>query len=290
MRCRNCHTALMDTDLVCPSCRTSRARATAAAPEPTGNPPNNLLMLLPIFGGALGGVVYAGLTAAQASASTGGPPQLGGTRAASSFSLKRPLGVLLLLVGGLFLVLAVVHAADTWNIARRQPTVVTGAELCRKGYLQSAPDWIAYTFAEAKPIEVAVTRQRLGRGGDVEAYCLLVRAGDKWLMATVAPGFEGNELVGRLVPFDTPASQALPGPLRQLLPNKAALLPFELNAVDGSASDQHIRYAAAGWLAVFGLLGLWLGWRLARRRPVPSPALSLAAERHLGTAFSSGRR
>lgn len=289
MRCRNCHTALMETDLVCPSCRTSRARATAAAPEPTGNPSNNLLRVLPIFGGALGGVLYAGLTACEASASAEGPPRFDGTGASGSF--RRPLGVLFLLAGGLFLVLAVVHAVDTWTIARRQPTAVTAAELCRKGYLRSAPDWITYTFAEAKPTDVTVTRQRLGQGGEVEARYLLVRAGDQWLLATVAAGFEGNELVGRLVPLDAPASQALPGELRKLLPKQAALLPFEFNAVDGSASDQRIRYTAAAWLAAFGLAGLWLGGKLARgRRPAPrSPALAVAAAGHSGTPFTSGQ-
>src|SRR5579871_2627382 len=124
MRCRNCHTALMDTDLVCPSCRTSRACATAAAPEPTGEP-SHLLKMLPIFGGALGGVLYAGLTACEAGAATASPPRSGGTWAASS--CKRPFGILLLLAGGLFLALAVVQAADTWSVARREPTVVTAA-------------------------------------------------------------------------------------------------------------------------------------------------------------------
>src|SRR5215470_14643894 len=61
MRCKNCHTVMMDTDLECPSCHASVASATAAPPQPGGGKPNGLLMLLPIFGGALGGLAYAAL-------------------------------------------------------------------------------------------------------------------------------------------------------------------------------------------------------------------------------------
>src|SRR5262249_4730622 len=194
-----------------------------------------------------------------------------------SSPLKWLCGLLLILGGGLFVVLALVHACDTWNIARRQPTVVTAAELCRKEYTESAPDWLVFTFSGSKPAKLTVTRQRLGHGGDVDARCLLVRVEDKWLVATVAPGFEGNNLVGRLLPLDSPSSHSLIGRLRKLEPNPPALLPYEFNAVDGSASDQRLRYMAAAWIAFFGLLGLWLGLYLFRagRRPAqrsPDPA------------------
>jgi hypothetical protein len=85
--------------------------------------------------------------------------------------------------------------------------------------------------------------------------------------------------VGRLLPLDSPASQLLIERLRKIEPNPSALLPYEFNAVDGSASDQHLRYTAAAFIAVFGLLGLLLGLYLirGRRRPVqsnPEPAIS----------------
>lgn len=253
-------------------------RATAAAPELTGNPSSNLLKMLPIFGGAAGGLLYAGLTSSEAGGSARDPRWAGGTRARrGSSGLKRLFGFLLILGGGLFLVLAVVHACDTWNLARRQPTAASAVELCRPDYLRSAPDWIVYTFAEAKATEVTVTRQHLGLGGDVEARCLLIRVGDKWLTATVAPGFDGDHLVGRLVSLDSPASRALLARLRKQLPNGSVLLPYEFNAVDGNANDQRVRYMAAAWLAAFGFVGLWLGRYLFRggRRPAPqSPALA----------------
>src|SRR5882724_7032861 len=188
MRCRNCHTVMMDTDTECPSCHSSAARATAAPPG-LGGKPNGLALLLPIFGGAIGGALYAGLAAGAAS---GGSHASGG--AGGSSTVKWVLGLFLVVGGGLFVVLAGAHSWGTWTVTRREPTVATAADMCRKEYAAAAPGWIVYTFAESKPTELSVTRRRLGHGGDVQARCLLVRAEDKWLVATVAAGFEGNDL------------------------------------------------------------------------------------------------
>src|SRR5438874_998680 len=72
MRCRNCHTVMMETDVECPGCHASIERATAAAPELTGQP-DPMLKMLPMFGGALGGLAYAAL----AEASTAGSHHIG---------------------------------------------------------------------------------------------------------------------------------------------------------------------------------------------------------------------
>jgi hypothetical protein len=267
MRCRNCHTVMMETDPECPACHSSAERATAPAPGPIGQP-SNMLKLLPMFGGALGGLVYAGLASSQANV-----PSTAAHRTSASYGsspIKRLFGLLLLLGGGLFLVLAFVHFCNTWKIARRTPKTVTAAELCRKDYTDTAPAWIAYTFAESKPLDVTVTRRRLGGGGDVPARCLLVSAENKWLLATVAQGFEGNILVGRLVPLDPASSQHLIEQLRKLEPAPSALLPYEFNAVDGSASDQRQRFTAVAVIAIIGLAGLWLGVYLLRGRRRPA--------------------
>jgi hypothetical protein len=270
MRCRNCHTVMMDTDSQCPSCHTSAARATAAAPGEISKGPG-LGILLPIFGGAIGGALYAGLAAAGTSSSAAGSQA---TRGSGSGRVKRGLGLLFALGGGLFLLLACIHFWGTWKVAQREPTAATAADLCRKEYAAAAPGWIAYTFAESKPTKLTVTRQRLENGGEVKARCLLVRAQDKWLVATVAPGFEGNNLVGRLLPADSPSSRSLLEQLRKLDPDRSALLPYEFNAVDGTASDVRTRYMAGGLIAFFGVVGLALGLRLMRGRERPTEANS----------------
>ena len=74
--------------------------------------------------------------------------------------------------------------------------------------------WIAYTFEGSKPAELNVTRPRLNHGGDVEARGLLVQVDDNWMFVSVAPGFEGNRLVGRLCPLDPALSKSLTERLR----------------------------------------------------------------------------
>jgi hypothetical protein len=222
--------------------------------------------MLPIFGGVIGGALYAGLASSQASASSGASSGTGG-----SSTVKWAFGLFCVLGGGLFLVLGCVHSWGTWTVTRREPRAATAADLCRKEYAAAAPGWIVYTFAESKPTDLTVTRRRLGHGGDVQARCLLVRVEDKWLVATVAAGFEGNDLVGRLLPADSPPTQSLIERLRKRDPN-TALLPYEFNAVDGSASDQRARYTAAGCIGGVGILGLSLGLYLlcGKRRPTQS--------------------
>lgn len=256
MRCKNCHTVMMDTDSHCVSCRAPAESATAAPPEQTGDTGLGMLILLPMFGGALGGLaaglIHAGMnsrsTPARASAPTG-----------TARSIRLWIGAVLTLVGGLFVLLAMLQYHKTRAIAEREPTVATAADLCRKDYPEKAPPWIVYTFTESKPLPDTVTRRRLGYGGEVTAHCLLVRVNDRWLVATVAAGFEGNELVGRLLPVESPSSQALIERVRSSEPHPSAVLPFELNAVDGCESDQHARYTRAGWIGGIALAGAVLG-------------------------------
>lgn len=253
MRCRNCHTVMMDSDQICPSCGASAASATAAPPALGGGKPNGLLLLLPMFGGALGGLAYGALTAGQNQAPA---------RASSSSSgwrlCKGIFGVLLIVFGGLFLVAASVHFAETWRIAHRQPKLMTSAELSRTFDPGSAPAWIAYSFAESKPANLTVPRRRLGHGGDVQARCLFVRVDDKWLLASVDTGFRGDRLVGRLLPIES-SPDSLIERIRKDRSSPSPLLPYEFNAIDGSASDQQVRYTGAGLVSVFGVLGLCLG-------------------------------
>jgi hypothetical protein len=255
----------MDTDPACPSCHASRASATSAAPGEFAKP-SALVKMLPVFGGAIGGVVAGAIIAS--SASSGGTYYSAAAPATRGFSpLRWMFGLSFILGGVFFLVIAGVVFYNTWKIAQWEPKEVTAAELGQAKDPRSYPaPWLAYTFEASKPAELTVTRQRLKNGGDVEARGLLVQVGDKWMFVSVAPGFEGNRLVGRLSPLDPVQSKPVIERIRKVEPNPAALLPYEFNAVDGCASDRRQRYAGAAVCAVLGLLGLVPGLLLCRKR------------------------
>jgi hypothetical protein len=175
------------------------------------------------------------------------------------------LGWGLILGGILFLVGAPVLFYNTWKIAQWVPREVTAAELRQTQDPKSHPGpWLAYTFEASKPAEMTVKRQRLNHGGDVEAHGLFVQVEDQWMFASVAPGFEGTRIVGRLSPLDPALSKRLVERLRKMELNPASLLPYEFNGVDGCASDRRQRYTGAAVCAFLGLLGLLPGLRLCR--------------------------
>lgn len=252
MRCRNCNTVMMETDTVCMSCHATVESATAGPPELTGDKPNGLAVAS-LHGGALGGLAYAGLATSQLGAFRAG--RGGGVWS----TCKKILGVLLIAGGGLFMIVAFFQYNSTRELAQRIPTAATTTELRTRAYVEKAPSWVSYTFDESKPIEEVVTRRRKGHGGDVKARCMLVRVDNRWLLATVAEGFEGNELVGQLLPIDAPISQPLIERLRQEESDPKTILPYEFFAVEGCPSDQHFRFTAAAWTGAIGLIGFLFG-------------------------------
>lgn len=222
--------------------------------------------MLPAFGGAIGGLI-AGVIIASSSSSEGTYHSAATPASSGSSPVKRIFGLLLLIGGGLILVSAPVLFYNTWEIAQWVPKEVTAAELLRTKDSKSSPGpWIAYTFEASKPIDTQVTRQRLNHGGDVEASGLLVQVEDKWMFVSVAPGFEGNRLVGRLSFLDPSLSKPLMERIRKIEPNPATVLPYEFNAVDGCESDRRQRYTGAAVCAALGLLGLLPGLLLCRTR------------------------
>lgn len=287
MRCKNCHTVMMETDSHCPGCRAPVERATAGAPDSVAEKPNGLWMLLPLFGGALGGLAYAAATHGQGTVSPGRPTRTAGGASGPS-PVRWVVGLLFIVGGGLLLMLAGARVFDTMKIVQRDPTEVTSAELLQNEFIEAPPSWLIYTFAESKPTSQSVTRRRLGNGGEVQARCILVRVEEYWLVATVANGFEGNDLVGRIVPIDSPSAQNLIERVRrQDTDSTVKVLPYEFNAVEGCLSDQQVRYLAAGWIAGFGLMGILTGLVLIRgsRRPAPS-SLELPAANWAKQAMS----
>jgi hypothetical protein len=225
---------------------------------------DGLLKMLPMFGGAAGGLLYGAIKAAEASAQPSARRPLGGASAAPGGSGRSSagrllIGVVFLLGGGLLGFIGGREAWTTWEVSRRPAAEVTAAELARPDFAGSAPDWIRFTFAEAKPTGVAVKRKRRSGGGEADARCLLLRVENKWLVATVPPGFQGNELTGYVVPIDPTASRPMLEQLVKAEPKLTAILPFEFNGVEGSAGDQRLRQTAAAVLGCAGLVGALIG-------------------------------
>ncbi len=259
MRCKNCHTVMMDTDEICVSCHATVASATAGPPALEGPQMNGLWMLLPMFGGALGGLAYGAVAAAHGS--NGGS---GGTSGGANWTaVKTILAVVLIILGGLFMVLAFVHINTTMQVAQREAKAATPAELRTRTYVSAPPAWVSYTFEESKPIDETVTRHRNSRGGEVEAQCIMVRVETRWMVATVAKGFEGNELVGQIMPIDSPTSQPLIDRVKKQQDDPRSILPYEFYAVEGCPSDQQFRYTVAGMIGGIGFLSFVFGFYLA---------------------------
>jgi hypothetical protein len=277
MRCKNCHTAMMDDDLACPSCRTPAARALALPPGPSPKP-DNLAVLFPLMGGAVGGLIYGAILAAN---SSGPAPAATGSRGSGATGLKQFFGGLLLLGAALFIIVGCVQFRDTWQIVHRPAKTITAAELrALKGTDPLQAVWLAYTFEDSQSAGFTLTRARQGIGGEVKTRGLLVEVDNKWLLASVAPGFDGNRLVGLLVPLDAETSKRLQEKTRGKI-SPSSLLPYEFMALDGCPSDQHIRFGAAGMSAAIGLvalfLGLWMVWPRRRFMAAAAPAASLGS-------------
>jgi hypothetical protein len=232
-----------------------------------------------ICGGLLGLMLFNLLCGVGKAAQGSGAGSSVGARRSSP--LRRFFGVVILLGGGVLLALGLVHFWDTWGIAHRKYRPVSAAELKKaKGPTALPTTWIAYTFEQSKSPGIAVVRRRLGLGGEVEAPCLLVQVGDRWMMATVAPGFRGNRLQGRLLPLPANASKDLLPPLRPGEARPPALLPYEFNAIDSCESEHQQRYIQAGVAGFLGLLAVLLGlWLVRGGRQPAAPAAEFEGPR-----------
>jgi hypothetical protein len=270
MRCRNCHAVLMDSDFACPACR---------APAPTGAPDtpasdsgsSGMRILFKLCGGLIGLAIYNLFCGIGGSRQSSGrrPAAIANARASGSSPVRAVFGFLFLLAGVGLLALALIRCWETWQLAGRKARVVTAADLLKAKDPASLPAWwISYTFEQSRPAGVSVARNRAGGSGPVQAPCLLVQVEDKWLIASVAPGFSGNRLVGRLQPLDSAASKDLVRQIRAGQETPVALLPYEFNAIEGCASEHRLRYKQAASVGIVGLPLLLLGlWLVCRRRP-----------------------
>jgi hypothetical protein len=269
MRCRNCHTVMMDTEPECPACHAPAYAAPGVADYKGGNDDAGLRTLIGLGGGAVGLALYEMATSGGGGQQAAGPARVGYApgRPSGNGPLKRLLGLLFLLAGGAFLVVSVQHLINHRTVLSQSPRAVTAAEIRKAEKPSAAPGgWLSLTFEKGQQTGLSVVRRRPG-GLEVQATYLLVQAEDKWLLATVPSGFNSNRLVGRLYVLPPSTSEELVGRIRETQPTAPppALLPYEFEALDGDENEQRTQYYAAGIVAVVALLGLGLGLRWVRR-------------------------
>ncbi len=260
MRCRKFHTVLMDSDPECPVCHAAPIAGPGVADYKSDSSGNaGVRALVGFAGGLVGLAIYDSLTS---SGSDQQPARGSRGRAAgprprrSSGAGRRFVGLVVLCLGVGLVVLGVQQFLDIRDAVPQKPHVVTAAELVKAEGPEAPPEgWISYTFTKGKDTGFRIARRRLARSGEVQATIVIVQVEEKWLIASVPPDFDSNRLVGRLQPLDPPASQDLVRRIRQGQPTPINLLPYELNAVDSSESDQRTGYIMAGCFGLIGLLG-----------------------------------
>jgi hypothetical protein len=237
-------------------------------------------LLFILCGGLIGLAIYHMFCSLGSSGQSSGrrPAAIANARAGGSSPVRAVFGFLFLLAGVGLLALAGMQYWNTWELAERKAHAVTAADVLKAKDPGSLPArWLSYTFEQSRPAGVSVTRNRSGASGTVQATCLLVQVGDKWLIATVAPGFTGNRLVGRLLTLNLAASKDVIRQIRAGQPTPVDLLPYEFNAVDGCESDHQIRYEQAVSVGIVGLPLLLLGlWLVCRRRPAPEREVAVS--------------
>jgi hypothetical protein len=270
---------MMDSDPECPVCHAAAPPDGSDVPQPGGTNPNaGLGVMFGLFGGAIGAGLF-GLFTSLNSAGSGRARRTAAAPTQGGGALRKLFGFGFLVAGGGLLTLGLVHFWHTWELTHRKAREVSAAELLKVKAPEKAPaSWISYTFEESVPVGMAVIRHRLGVGGEVQAPCLLVKAGERWVLTTVAPGFKGNRLVGRLLPQTFPTSKEVAQKLRDGKAPVPVVLPYEFNAIDGCESEHTLRYTGVGIFGFVGLLGLWLGLRLVRGGA--RPAARAAEPRH----------
>ena len=248
MRCLNCHTVLMESDTICPSCRSATPFATQAA-----------------FVQRRKGLLWVGLEGF-------------GSRLARVPALKWLVGLCLFLVAGAVILLALGCFFTYQSEGQRGPREVTAAELLKVKSLDSLPDpWISYTFPKASETTMRLDKTSLFKNQAYSRF-ILVQVQDRWLAAQVRPDFSGTKLLGQVEQlgswhghtYEKNLSAKIINEIRTSNPDKADLiLPYQVNAVLPYESRTRSGYVMAGVIAGVGLMFGGMGLTIVRAKPRP---------------------
>jgi hypothetical protein len=241
--------SLLESDTVCPSCRTT---VRTAAP--------------------------AGVLVRRQKGLLEGKTAAFGSMLARVPGLKWLVGLSLFLVAGAVILLALGCFFTYQSAGERGPREVTAAELRNLSSLDALPDpWISYTFPKASETAMRLEKTSLGKSQAYSRF-ILVQVEDCWLAAQVPPHFTGNKLVGKVErlgswdgrTFEKDLSSQIINQIRVSNPDKAnRLLPYQVNTVVSYQSRTHSGYLLAVGIALVGVIVGSLGFTIVRAKPRP---------------------
>lgn len=164
------------------------------------------------------------------------------------------------------------HARWIWS-AFQGPKPITLAALQEVKDPETLPNpWVSFHFDEAIDTGFVMESTKKGTTTPRSKY-LLIRVGDRWLIADVPAEFTGNQVVGYLDTWWSPLSRKVIDQVTGRFTDRV-ILPYQLNA---EYSYRGQCFSMLGIAAFFLLAGLWitiLAWsdlRKLNRMAMESP-------------------
>ena len=163
-----------------------------------------------------------------------------------------------MLIAGLVIVAGGVAAWCYWGhhfwTAQNGPTEITLADLARLEDPSQLPStWVKVRFDKAVKSDIVLEATQGGLSRVEEEY-LIFQAGERWMIACVPGGFEGNELSGQIWQrghgLARDAVAAITDELKET--HQGKLFPFEFDASEDYASKWQITTGVIGFFAAAG--------------------------------------
>lgn len=244
MRCLNCQTVLMDTDTRCPMCG----------------------MATP-FGQAAASSLYVKAAIDP--------------NARRKFQLMKWIWAPIMILGGALVAAVGFVMFQETRTSRPAPRELSAADLlkidsllpCDMASPAAETDWVSYL--PTKTLDTGVKYVKVRSQQETSRY-LLLQVQDRWLLAKVAPQFNGVRVEGKLSQLDT---VALPK-VEAANPHEAKrLLPYQLDGEYDIAATERQKAMMGGAIGVFGVLLFFSGLGYLFKQPPPfvGPQVTLPA-------------
>jgi hypothetical protein len=180
-----------------------------------------------------------------------------------------------MLIAGLVIAAGGVAAWCYWGhhlwTALDGPTEITLEQLAQvEDPAQLPSTWVKVKFDKAVKSEIVLEETRSGNSRIAEEY-LIFQAGERWMIACVPGGFEGNELSGQIWRrghgLARDAVAAITDELQDT--HQGKLFPFEFDASEDYASKWQVTSGLIGVCAAAGVFFSFLGLAGMRRGCLP---------------------